>query len=52
MMTRRMMIGLVAGAAMLLSLVGGQARAQEVKLKLHFFLPPKANLSQHVIEPW
>ncbi len=49
---RRTLLGLMAAAAMALSLPGTQAQAQEVTLSLHQFLPAQANVPRLVLDVW
>ncbi|SEF79563.1 TRAP transporter substrate-binding protein [Jhaorihella thermophila] len=55
MTTRRTLLG-IAGAAALAALATGlsatSARAQEVTLKLHQFLPAQANVPKLILYPW
>ena len=35
-----------------LTMGAGSAFSQEIKLKLHQFLPPQANVPRHILKPW
>ncbi len=52
MTTRRTLLGLMGAAAMVLGLPATQARAQEVTLTLHQFLPAQANVPRLVLDVW
>ena len=41
-----------AGAALALSLGAAPAKAQDVTLRLHQFLPPPATVPKHILKPW
>ncbi len=43
---------LAIGLATAVALASGAARAQEVTLKIHHFLPPKGTIQAQVFEPW
>jgi TRAP-type C4-dicarboxylate transport system substrate-binding protein len=50
MQTRRLVLGALAAAA--LTFPFGTARAADVTLRVHHFLPPVANTQTKVLEPW
>lgn len=52
MIHRRQFLGAAAGAALTAPFVIREARAQEVSLKLHHLLGPKAPAQTKMLEPW
>lgn len=51
-MNRRNLIQTVAAAALALGATGTFAKAQEITLRLHQFLPPPATVPKHILKPW
>lgn len=51
-MKRRRLIKTAAAAALALGLSAPMAKAQDVTLRLHQFLPPPATVPKHILKPW
>jgi TRAP-type C4-dicarboxylate transport system substrate-binding protein len=51
---RSFMKGALAASLVIsgLTMGAGSAFSQEIKLKLHQFLPPQANVPRHILKPW
>jgi TRAP-type C4-dicarboxylate transport system substrate-binding protein len=51
MTTRKTILNVLGGAAAL-AMTAGAGMAQEVTLRMHQFLPPQANVPNHILHPW